>query len=116
MICICGPWDEETYHPKDINKACPVHGEHPVNGMKEGPAHLGPECCGGGDFYGHESFCDCGHVAYEKDMLRKKEATDLVLLCAQDIVDGWPTLTFRTIGNMTKKIDTLKQALDAVKK
>jgi hypothetical protein len=46
----------------------------------------------------------------------RKEALELVILCAQDIVDGWPTLTFRTIGNMTKKVDTLKQALEAVKK
>jgi len=70
-------------------------------------------CCGGGTFYGHESFCDCGHVAFEKERNRKDEAIELVLLCAQDIVDGWPTLTFRTIVNMTKKVDTLKQALDA---
>ena len=25
-----------------------------------------PLCCGGGDFYGHESFCDCGHVLAEE--------------------------------------------------
>jgi len=40
------------------------------------------------------------------------EELELLLLVAQDIVDGWPTLTFRTIGNMTKKVDTLKQALE----
>ncbi len=47
---------------------------------------------------------------------KRLEEIELTLLCAQDIVDGWPTLTFRTIGGMTKKVDTLKQALDAVKK
>ena len=25
-----------------------------------------PPCCGGGDFYGHEPYCDCGHVLAEK--------------------------------------------------
>jgi hypothetical protein len=25
-----------------------------------------PPCCGGGDFYGHEPFCDCGHVLAEE--------------------------------------------------
>jgi len=23
-------------------------------------------CCGGGDFYGHQPYCDCGHVLAEK--------------------------------------------------
>jgi hypothetical protein len=50
------------------------------------------------------------------DLKRKLEAAELALLYAQDVVDSWPTLTFRTAGIMTKKVDTLKQALDAVKK
>lgn len=25
-----------------------------------------PPCCGGGDFFGHEPFCDCGHVVWEQ--------------------------------------------------
>ncbi len=44
------------------------------------------------------------------------DAIEILMLCAQDIVDGWPTLTFRTIGQMTKKVDDLKQALEAIKK
>src|ERR1700677_4694428 len=38
--------------------------------------------------------------AYKK----REESLELALICAQDIVDGWPTLTFRTIGGMTKKV------------
>jgi hypothetical protein len=42
-----------------------------------------------------------------------KEAMDLVLICAQDIVNAWPALTMRTLGTMTNRIDTLRQALEA---
>ena len=108
----------------------------------DGVSLRGPDCCGGGTFHGHQSFCDVGHVKAERadheyveslrksiedkraytdhltlvnaDLKRKLEATELVILCAQDIVDGWPTLTFRTISGMTNKVDTLKQALEAV--
>ena len=67
---------------------------------------------------------DADHRALvNADLLRKlesaknrEESLELVLLCAQDIVDGWPALTFRTIGGMTKKVDTLKQALEFVKR
>ena len=97
-----------------MTKVCESWFGHPTN--LELTSKEEPSCCGGGDFYGHESFCDYGHLAYELARARKDEAIELALLCAQDIVDGWPTLTFRTIGSMTKKVDTLKQALDAVKK
>ena len=46
---------------------------------------------------------------------RKLEALQLVLICAQDIVKAWPALTMRTLGTMTNRIDTLKQALEAAK-
>lgn len=49
------------------------------------------------------------------DETARKEAIDLVLICAKDIVDAWPTLTFRTLISMTKRIDTLAQALKEVK-
>ena len=45
----------------------------------------------------------------------KREARELALICARDIVAAWPTLTFRTMGTMTNRIDTLKQALEAAK-
>ena len=46
----------------------------------------------------------------------RMEAIELALVCAQDIVDAWPQTTMRTIGQMTKRIETLKQALEAAKK
>jgi len=49
------------------------------------------------------------------ELERREEALELALICAQDIVDAWPTLTMRTLGNMTKRIDTLRQALEASK-
>lgn len=50
-----------------------------------------------------------------KNMIAKIDADELVLICAQDIVNAWPTLTMRTMGEMTKRIDTLRQALEAAK-
>lgn len=47
---------------------------------------------------------------------QNSEAMDLVLICAQDIVDAWPQTTIRTLGQMTKRMDTLRQALEALKK
>lgn len=46
---------------------------------------------------------------------QRAEAMELVLICAQDIVNAWPTLTMRTLGSMTKRMETLKQALEAAK-
>lgn len=46
----------------------------------------------------------------------RAEALELVEAYAQDIVDAWPTLTMRTLGTMTQRIETLKQALQAAKK
>jgi hypothetical protein len=50
-----------------------------------------------------------------KAMDARKEAQELALICAQDIVDAWPTLTMRALGSMTGRIETLKQALEAAK-
>jgi hypothetical protein len=50
-----------------------------------------------------------------KVMDAQKEARQLALICAQDIVEAWPTLTMRTLGSMTKRMETLKQALEAAK-
>jgi hypothetical protein len=46
---------------------------------------------------------------------KEKEALEWALMCAQDIVDKWPTLTLRSLGTMTKSINTLKEALTKVK-
>lgn len=43
-------------------------------------------------------------------------ALELVVVCAQDIVKAWPTLTMRLLGRMTNRIDTLRQALEASQK
>jgi hypothetical protein len=47
---------------------------------------------------------------------QRAEAIELVFICAQDIVKAWPELSIRTLGQMTKRIDTLRQALEAAKK
>lgn len=43
-------------------------------------------------------------------------ALELVVICAQDIVAAWPETTMRTLSNMTKRVDTLRQALAEVTK
>lgn len=42
---------------------------------------------------------------------KKLEDMELVTAYAKDIVNAWPTLTMRTLGAMTSKIETLRQAL-----
>jgi hypothetical protein len=44
------------------------------------------------------------------------QALELVVLYAKDIVETWPKMSMRTLGQMTQRIDTLRQALEAVKK
>jgi hypothetical protein len=44
------------------------------------------------------------------------EAMELALVCARDIVNAWPQTTIRTLGEMTKRMDTLRQALEAAQK
>lgn len=46
----------------------------------------------------------------------KQEAIELALIYAQDIVNTWPQLTMRTLGTMTDRINTLRQALEEIKK
>jgi hypothetical protein len=48
--------------------------------------------------------------------VQQAEALELVLICAQGIVDAWPELTMRKLGEMTKRVDTLRQALEAARK
>lgn len=50
------------------------------------------------------------------EKVKNTEALELVLICAKDIVDAWPQVTLRTLGQMTKRIETLRQALEAVSK
>lgn len=45
----------------------------------------------------------------------QQEALELVLICANDIVDAWPKMTIKTIASMAGRIDTLKQAMGLLK-
>ena len=40
----------------------------------------------------------------------------MALLYATEIVEAWPRMSIRTSAQMTQRIDTLRQALEAVKK
>jgi len=46
----------------------------------------------------------------------QEEAIEWALMCAQEVADRWPSLTMRTLGNMTKTIDALREALQSLKK
>jgi hypothetical protein len=51
-----------------------------------------------------------------KKAVEQQEALELVAAYAQDIVDNWAELTMRKLGEMTKRVDTLRQALEAARK
>lgn len=44
------------------------------------------------------------------------EKIEMVMLYARDIVDAWPQVSLRSLGEMSQRIDTLRQALEAAKK
>lgn len=43
------------------------------------------------------------------------EKLQLALSYAQDIVDAWPTMTIRTINQMTGRVKALQEALELTK-
>ncbi len=49
------------------------------------------------------------------DLNRKLENYKLLASIAQDVIDFWPTMTFRTIRIMIPKMEALKEALGLVK-
>lgn len=49
------------------------------------------------------------------ELNRKLENYKLVASYAQDVLDFWPSMTFRTIRFMIPKMDALKEALGLVK-
>jgi hypothetical protein len=55
------------------------------------------------------------HLPRDREAMRL-EALNLVVICAQDIVNAWPDMTMRTLADMTKRMDTLRQALEAANK
>ena len=46
---------------------------------------------------------------------KKVEALELVASYAKDVVDYWPSMTFRTVRIMIPKMDALKEALSLAK-
>ena len=46
---------------------------------------------------------------------KKVEALELVASYAKDVVDYWPSMSFRTVRIMIPKMDALKEALSLVK-
>lgn len=50
------------------------------------------------------------------ELNRKLEDYKLVASYAKDIIDFWPTMTFRTIRIMIPKMEALKEALGLVTK
>lgn len=118
--CIC------IYHPeKDIVQAiqrdysCPMHGGYCCNGTNG--------CLGKGEkHWCQENIKDhtlTKIITVVKPELsgailsqRKFEALELILVCAKDIIEAWPKVSFRTIYTMTQRIDTLRQAVQAFEK
>ncbi len=49
------------------------------------------------------------------ELNRKLENYKIIASYAQDVIDFWPTMTFRTIRFMIPKMDALKEALGLVK-
>jgi hypothetical protein len=45
----------------------------------------------------------------------RTEALELVYLYAKDLLAYWPQFSFKTVPIMMRKMDTLKQAIEAVK-
>ena len=49
------------------------------------------------------------------ELNRKLENYKLIASYAQDVIDFWPSMTFRTIRFMIPKMDALKESLGLVK-
>ncbi len=105
--CACPGGIDLDEMPRTINPECVQHGH------KIPTEH--PECCGGGSFYGHESFCDVGHVRAGLHTKKRLEALEMIASCARDVVDFWPSMSFKTIRIMIPKMQTLKEALEMLK-
>lgn len=50
-----------------------------------------------------------------KPTSNRADALELVYLYARDILTFWPQFSFKTVPIMMKKMDALKQAIEAVK-
>lgn len=81
----------------------------------------------------HNRFCICGRQYHPNDQAvmcegcgqnnpfppeqqnDRAEALELVLLYSKDLLNYWPQFSFKTVPIMMKKMDALKQAVEAVK-
>jgi len=50
-----------------------------------------------------------------KDLRARNEALEFVASYAQDVINFWPNMTFRTIRLMIPKMEALKEALGLLK-
>lgn len=137
--CACPGGIDLDEMPRSINPKCQIHNRFLVKtinqfvcdgscaGNELGDCNHGksndgrviptehPECCGGGSFYGHKSFCDVGHVRAGLHTKKRLEALEMIASCARDVVDFWPSMSFKTIRIMIPKMQTLKEALEMLK-
>lgn len=92
MDCSCGITANPSARGSDAHRTCEVHGRK-VTVVKEG--------------------IDWKERALKAEA--KLEAYQLVASYAKDVIDFWPSLTFRTIRIMIPKMDALKEALNLAK-
>lgn len=52
----------------------------------------------------------------QREEEQRKMATELLITYAQELVDMWPGITLRTLGQATKKVADLKEALSLLVK
>lgn len=55
------------------------------------------------------------YEARAKKAEKKLEALELVASYAKDVIDFWPSMTFRTVRVMMPKMAALKEALELVR-
>lgn len=85
MGCPCGSIDIDEM-PVTINLDCPVHGRNKrVIRVVSDPIKV------------------------------RQEALELIASCAKDVVDYWPSMSFKTIRVMIPKMQALKEALEMLK-
>jgi hypothetical protein len=63
----------------------------------------------------HRALVNADLIRKIESSKKKEEALEMVVSCAQDVIDFWPQFSFKTIRIMVKKMDALKQALELSK-
>jgi hypothetical protein len=49
----------------------------------------------------------------QEESQKRMEALEMIASYAKDIVEAWPSTTMRTLGQMTQRVNSLRQALEA---